>query len=61
MLRIQALDTRARPQAIAARRAKVGRVWRDVATPKRRRAVAERLAILARIDNPGALIRVVAR
>lgn len=35
----------------------VGQVWQKLAPPKRR-AVAERLAQLARIDNPNHLIRV---
>jgi hypothetical protein len=59
--RIQALELRPRRDAIAARRARIGRVWADVATPKRRRATAERLAQYARVDNPDALVRVVVR
>jgi len=39
-------------------RGKVGRAWVHVATPKRRGAVAERQAQLARIDNPDGIIRV---
>jgi len=37
--------------------------WADVATPKRRRAVAERVGILARTDwqNRDTLVRVVSR
>jgi hypothetical protein len=61
MWKIQRLELRSRTDAIAARGAKFGRVWVNVATPKWRRAVAERQAQLARIDNPDALIRVSVR
>lgn len=36
---------------------RVGTVWQKVATGKRR-AVAERLAQLARVDNPNSLVRI---
>ena len=61
MWKIQALELRPRADAIAARRGKVGRVWRNVAKPKMRRAVAKRQAILARVDwwNRDTLVRTV--
>ena len=58
MLRIQKLELRPRADARAARHAQIGRVWVNIAAPKRRRAVAVRQAILARIDNPDSIIRV---
>ena len=57
MLKIQMLDARPR-LGVMARNGKLGRVWINVAKPKRRRATAERLAQLARIDNPDALVRI---
>jgi hypothetical protein len=54
----QKLETRPRADAGAARRAKIGRVWVNVAPPKQRRAATERQAILSHIDDPDALIRV---
>ena len=57
MLKIQRLaDARELPASTVL--GKVGRVWINVAAPKRRRATAERCAINARVDNPDALIRV---
>ena len=58
MWKIQRLELRPRSDAIEGRRGKLGRVWVNVATPKWRRAVAERQAQVARIDNPDTLIRV---
>jgi hypothetical protein len=54
----QKLETRPRADAGAARRTNIGRVWVNVASPKQRRAVTERQAILSHIDDPDALIRV---
>jgi hypothetical protein len=56
--KIQKLELRPRADAEAARRGKVGRVWTNVAMPKRGRAVAERQAIRARIDHPDSIVRV---
>ena len=61
MWKIQRLELRPRTGGIEARRAKLGRVWVNVAVRKRRLAVAERQAQLARIDNPDSLIRVSVR
>ena len=58
MFKIQRLETRPRAGVVTARRGIIGRVWTNVAAPKRRRAVAERQAILARIDNPDSIVRV---
>lgn len=57
MLKIQKLETRPAFSPVA-RNAKVGNVWINVARPKHRRAVAERLAQLARIDHPDHIVRV---
>jgi hypothetical protein len=56
--KIQRLETRPRADAVAACRGNIGRICVIVAALKRRRAVAARQAILARIDDPNALIRV---
>jgi hypothetical protein len=58
MYKIQRLTSIRPAQAVAARRGSIGRVWVNVAKPKRRRAVAEAIARFARIDDPNALIRV---
>ena len=58
MYRVQVLEMKPAPYQAAARHGKIGRTWRNVATPKRNRATAERLAQYARIDNPNNLIRV---
>jgi hypothetical protein len=44
----------------AARHGRIGRaVWETIAQPRsKRRAVAERLAQYARVDNPDALVRI---
>ena len=56
--KIQRLDLAPRAQASAARRLSVGRVWTNVARPKRNLATAERLVQFARVDNPDAIVRV---
>jgi hypothetical protein len=61
VFKVQALSLARGPYQPAARAGKVGRVWANVAAPKRNRAVAERCAMNARIDNPDAIIRVVVR
>lgn len=60
MWKVQRLELRPQPDAIAARHGRVGRVWANVARPKMRRATAERQAQLARADwqNRDTLIRV---
>lgn len=57
MFKPQRLAT-TRELPMAATRPIKGRVWLNLAKPTRRRAKAERIAILARVDNPDALIRV---
>jgi hypothetical protein len=54
--KIQRLETCPRADAVAA--GKLGRISMNVAAPKRRRALAEQQAIVGRIDDPNALIRV---
>lgn len=60
MLKIQKLELRPRALPAPTVLGKVGRVWVNVAKPKRRRAVAEKIGILARTDwqNGDTLVRV---
>lgn len=55
-MKIQRLELR--PRALADRFGKTPVAWVNVAKPKRRRAVAEKIAINARVDYPDTLIRV---
>jgi hypothetical protein len=48
-----------RPYPAVARHGRIGRTWETIAKPRStRRAVMERLAQHARVDNPDALIRI---